>query len=275
MATSPTHDSVPQEASLQSEVITKSSHCQAELEAKLEKQWLLVRKGIKSTMDAFNGPAEDWIMKLGIHNLFLNPFYRRWMYYNRTHNTWDDTGFGPGEVLFVALDKILGVKKLPDIRWDSEQTLIGKQPDALTEWYIYLYKGKLEGPILEAELKHRLSKCDLPADIPVFSAAMTEWQRADALGLVSPAITTAKQKSPYSAKAEVPTSAIFEKSKPDPQQALSCPKCQTGYESGDVFCANCGFDLRTAITESPQTCPNCGEKIEEDDVYCANCGIKL
>jgi hypothetical protein len=252
-----------------------ANHCQAELEVILEKKWSLVRKGSMNTLDAFSGHTEDWIMELGNHSIFLNPFYRRWMYYNRTHNTWDDTGFGPGEALFIAVDKMLGIKKLPGARQTGGQTLKEKQPDALTLWYVYLNKGKLGGPILEMELKQQLSKGTLPADIQIFSAAMTEWQRADTAGLVASAVLAAKPKPSAGAKAKAPVSAINRRTKPRLNPSLSCPKCQTRYESGDVFCANCGFDLSTAITESTQTCPKCGQRLEPDDAFCPGCGTKL
>ena len=52
---------------------------------------------------------------------------------------------------------------------------------------------------------------------------------------------------------------------------MLCPRCKTEYENGDVFCANCGLDLRTAA----RTCPTCGARLETDDVFCANCGSKV
>jgi class 3 adenylate cyclase/tetratricopeptide (TPR) repeat protein len=49
---------------------------------------------------------------------------------------------------------------------------------------------------------------------------------------------------------------------------MKCPKCETEYQIGDIFCRNCG-------TKLPLSCPECGNSIGATDRFCAKCGAKL
>jgi hypothetical protein len=51
----------------------------------------------------------------------------------------------------------------------------------------------------------------------------------------------------------------------------ACPGCRAEYAADDLFCSNCGFDLKMTT----MLCPLCEKPVKPDDVFCANCGSKL
>lgn len=213
-------------------------HSQAEIEQHFYNQSSLVDKGMTTKDDAF-GDAEEWLVELEDHKLILNPFFGQWFYFNPANQSWQQTGFGPGEALFFAWGKVLAYQQLPpqpDRKNDSQESHNYK-------WYIYFNEGMPSGPIAEAELSELLQSSRLTADTPIFNASMTEWHRVDELGLI----------------------------KTDQGQPLACPKCRTACVAGDFFCYNCGFDLRS----TPVCCSHCGCTLQPDDAFCPNCGNKI
>lgn len=56
----------------------------------------------------------------------------------------------------------------------------------------------------------------------------------------------------------------------------NCPKCQKEFSVGvDLFCAECGEDLRNVQPEEPE-CPSCGESYDPSAAkFCRKCGAKL
>jgi DNA repair exonuclease SbcCD ATPase subunit len=55
-----------------------------------------------------------------------------------------------------------------------------------------------------------------------------------------------------------------------------CPKCDAAYKPGvNLFCADCGEDLRKKAADS-STCPGCGTPYIPGNVkFCKKCGLKL
>jgi hypothetical protein len=51
----------------------------------------------------------------------------------------------------------------------------------------------------------------------------------------------------------------------------ACPGCRAEYASDDLFCSNCGFDLKMTTI----LCPLCEKPVKSDDLFCANCGNKI
>lgn len=47
-----------------------------------------------------------------------------------------------------------------------------------------------------------------------------------------------------------------------------CPKCGDQLFPGNVYCSNCGYELK-------KKCPNCEVVIDKRDKYCSFCGTKL
>ena len=150
------------------------NNTQAEVERKVSEKIEQVRSGELSIFKAFAGPTEELMVTLGKHTIMLNPFYERWLYYDYIHDTWEDMGLKMGEGLIVGYEDTLGFKKLPPTE---------KAP--LESWYLYLHDETLSGPLKKSELKELLYSKKLPTETLVFSAGMTQWQKADSTGLVN------------------------------------------------------------------------------------------
>jgi len=89
---------------------------QADLEAALAAQQasLAARPwSPDATVADIFGPVESWMVKIGQRTLLLDPVSQSWYYYDPYHDTWEPTGFGPGEVEFNAIGRHLGYRRLP------------------------------------------------------------------------------------------------------------------------------------------------------------------
>ena len=94
-------------------VIQEDAEKQAEMEAHLLQIWAQGCPETKTVEEVF-GPYESWLFPLGTHLLLLHPALKEWLYFDKLHETWERTGFGPGEVVFVAQGKLLGVRRKKD-----------------------------------------------------------------------------------------------------------------------------------------------------------------
>ncbi len=72
-------------------------------QVQIEERWESFRNkeaGPAKTMQEFYGDAEDWYMELGPYQLMLEPVNGTWLYYDRIHDQWSDSGYKPGQVIF-------------------------------------------------------------------------------------------------------------------------------------------------------------------------------
>jgi len=75
------------------------------------------------TIQEVFGEIDEWIFELGSYQLFLNPFNRRWLYYDTVHDSWEDTGYNLGEVrFFFEADELRIEKILPEDQIVAPQT---------------------------------------------------------------------------------------------------------------------------------------------------------
>lgn len=69
----------------------------------IEQRWLGTR-AIKpdpgSTLQQIYGNMENWILQLGDYQLMLYPVNGQWIYYDRIHESWEDSGYKAGEAAF-------------------------------------------------------------------------------------------------------------------------------------------------------------------------------
>lgn len=61
------------------------------------------------------------------------------------------------------------------------------------------------------------------------------------------------------------------------QTVTYCPNCKSQINTSDLFCKNCGYDLKETIqsTSLETTCTNCGKINDSASKYCAECGQSL
>ena len=80
------------------------------MEANLLRIWARGCPEDKTVAEVF-GPYENWSLRLGTRLLLLHPVLKEWLYFDELHGTWERTGFGPGEVVFVASGDRLGFRR--------------------------------------------------------------------------------------------------------------------------------------------------------------------
>ena len=64
-----------------------------------------------ATIEQTFGPFEKWTLSLGEWSLLLHPAAGAWFYLDRLHDTWEPTGFEPGDVTFIAGGSHLGYRR--------------------------------------------------------------------------------------------------------------------------------------------------------------------
>jgi len=83
---------------------------QQALEARLAELWA-AGPATGATIEEAFGPFEEWTLSLGERSLLLHPAHKAWFYLDPIHDTWEPTGFGPGEVAFIASGTHLGYRR--------------------------------------------------------------------------------------------------------------------------------------------------------------------
>ena len=83
---------------------------QQALETRLAELWA-GGPDVDATIEEAFGPFEEWTLTLGDWSLLLHPASKVWLYLDPIHDTWESTGFGPGEVAFVAGGTHLGYRR--------------------------------------------------------------------------------------------------------------------------------------------------------------------
>lgn len=162
-----------------------ANSCQAGVEALFKEKQQLVRSGDIDAYSAYSNSLNNWHLQLMNHRLLLNPFYQRWLYFDYRHDTWEDLGISVGEGIIVAFKNLLGIKKLPGVGAVKPGSLSAQSESNIGSWYLYVHSGPLKGPIHQSELVKMLRSRQLPAETMVFSAAMSVWHNAGALGLIN------------------------------------------------------------------------------------------
>ncbi len=84
-----------------------------------QQQWLenrlrqLLAEGVPrdKTVEALFGPIEEWQLRLENQLLLLHPVTQQWYYFDRAHQSWESTGLGLGEVVFVVHQGKLGYRR--------------------------------------------------------------------------------------------------------------------------------------------------------------------
>lgn len=93
----------------QTVMLSDAAH-QSSLEQRLQ---LILSKGVdpQATLAAVCGPLESWVLELGEHRLLLHPVHKVWLVYDRLHDAWQSTGIAPGEGVFIAQGRRLGLRR--------------------------------------------------------------------------------------------------------------------------------------------------------------------
>lgn len=58
------------------------------------------------------GALDTWIVEAGPTHLLLNPVSMRWLHFDKIHQSWEDTGFFAGQVVFFVEDGLLDARAI-------------------------------------------------------------------------------------------------------------------------------------------------------------------
>jgi len=218
---------------------------QASLETKLAESWRRFERGDVTVAEAF-GADDDWLLPLGSWHLRLDPILKRWYVYRRTDGWWADSGHGPGEALFVAVDRVLGEKLLP-----------AGEPRDVSAWCLLRQGDELDGPLPRAEAAGRFAAGELPPGALVWTATATSWRPAsEALGEAAPRSAgeaLGEAAPPPRAAASAPAPEPLEAARPaspssQPKarspEARFCARCGAPFADDARFCMHCGLERR-------------------------------
>jgi len=92
-------------------VIAQHSRTQTEIEQRAAEMMRGPLDPNKTVTELF-GPLEDWTLQLGPYRLVYFPFNQRWFYFDFIHESWEDTGYGPGEALFLLEGEEIVIQEL-------------------------------------------------------------------------------------------------------------------------------------------------------------------
>lgn len=208
------------------------------------------------------GEMEEWIFELGSYQLFLNPFIRRWLYYDTIHDSWEDTGYNLGEVKFFLEADELRIEKIP-----LEDQIVAPQ----TELKLVAVHGPAEGKefplnpqtLMGADeindiqlhekdvsdhhamiLKHNkgFSMVVLKREYDTYLNGMqvrdlVELNEGDSITLGD---TTFIVEKTYQDHDSLSMQTTVEK---DILNKISCPVCMQKVSAGSRFCSHCGAKL--------------------------------
>jgi len=83
---------------------------QQALETRLAELWAR-GPAADATIEQTFGPFESWTLSLSKWTLLLHPAAGAWFYRDPIHDTWEPTGFEPGDVTFIAGSTHLGYRR--------------------------------------------------------------------------------------------------------------------------------------------------------------------
>ncbi len=93
----------------------------------IEERWKSFRNkeaGPDKTMQELYGDADEWFMELGPYQLLLDPVKGTWLYYDRIHEQWSDSGYQVGQVIFSLSGEDIVITEREDRPLEDGSTAI-------------------------------------------------------------------------------------------------------------------------------------------------------
>lgn len=145
---------------------------QAEIEARFFDRAERIRRGEIKPEEAF-AEEGDWLLELGERRFLLHPGFVRWLVYDRGHDEWYDTGYGPGQAMLVAEGKRTGAVPIPEAPRQGE-------PATVAGWCLVTDGAQPLGAVRTDEVRRAQAEGWLPAAARVWDGASDRWQSAEA-----------------------------------------------------------------------------------------------
>jgi hypothetical protein len=145
---------------------------QAEIEARFFDRAERIRRGELQPEQAF-AEEGDWLLELGERRFLLHPGTVRWLIYDRGHDDWYDTGYGPGQALLVAEGKQAGVLRIPEASR-------GGEPATAAGWCLVTDGERPLGVRRADDVRRAQANGWLPPGARVWDGDSGQWQTVEA-----------------------------------------------------------------------------------------------
>jgi len=254
---------------------------QAEIEARFFDRAERIRRGELKPEQAF-AEESDWLLELGERRFLLHPGMVRWLAYDRVHDDWYDTGYGPGQALLVAEGKRAGAMRIPETPREGE-------PATVAGWCLVTDAGQPLGVRRAGEVRQAQAAGWLPAGARVWDGASGQWQPAEAFAgpagippaggqppewislLAAKAATPGPKREP-AVEAPPPPVAV------DAAPVVEEPAPPMSLDSGHVVQAPpqpVRLDASPVPARRPAFCGQCGARLGPQARFCWSCGHPL
>ena len=191
---------------------------------------------------------KEWIFEMGPFVFLLNPINRRWLFWDKFHSDWEDTGYYAGEVEFVWNGEKLLTKELSEPKTLSRFNPIAElvTSNGLSQKY----------PVLANTLIGNERNCDIKIDESDINALILQHEGGFTFFALGKKDTT------------------FVNNNIVPQEGILL-------DDGDKIVLGKTKLIFKKISQPKQGtlvkrfCPYCGAKIKEGQKFCTSCGKKL
>ena len=254
---------------------------QAEIEARFFDRAERIRRGELQPEQAF-AEEGDWLLELGERRFLLHPGTVRWLIYDRGHDDWYDTGYGPGQALLVAEGRHAGVLRIPESPREGE-------PVTVAGWCLATDGERPLGVRRAEEVRQAQADGWLPTRARVWGGASGQWQTAEAFagpaGVPPAGGQPPEWISGQAVKATVPgTEHEPDVEAPAPPvavdvspvvQALPSPVAVDAAPVAQTPPAPVSMNIALVSERRPVFCGQCGARLGPQARFCGTCGRAL
>lgn len=178
------------------------------------------------------GSEEEWTFAAEGQRFQLHPGMVRWTIYDRLHEEWYDSGYGPGQALMVPGERRGAATRLPEGASAEELSTVG-------DWCLVVDRERPLGVWRLAQVARMASAGELPEEARVWCGATDHWLTPqDLTGL--PPIEPARNL------------ALL------PPKAKATPATTASASAGERLCTECGAEL----PRGARFCSACGRRVD-------------
>lgn len=246
------------------------------------------------------GELEEFVFEAGPFLFLLNPINRRWLFWDRFHSDWEDTGYYALEVEFI---------------WDGEKLVSKKNNNPKTSLdfepiveMLSINDSSQKYPIFPNTLIGNERNCDIKIEDTNTKALILQHAGGHTFFAIGDrdAILVNHKSVPQEGillhegdHVTLGKTEFYFKNIPKPEENktteienvvtkikpeqtkikqkhtlnLQCRNCHAELNEGQKFCTACGTKADNPI--SKMFCPNCGAEIKKGQKFCTGCGEKL
>ena len=254
---------------------------QAEIEARFIERAERIRRGELQPEQAF-GEEGDWLLELGDRRFLLHPGMVRWLVYDRVHDDWYDTGYGPGQALLVAEGKQAGAVPIPEAAQEGG-------PPTVAGWCLVTDGERPLGVQRAGEVRRAQADGWLPPGARVWDGDSGQWQTLEAFAGPAGTVPAGGQPPEWIAGQPVKAAVAGPEREPavetpPPPAALDTapvveePASPAGMHGASVMQtppSPVSAEVPPAPVTRPVFCGQCGARLGPQARFCGSCGHPL